>query len=63
MPLTLTRDRAHTLRDEASDFAQRCENALSFSRQYEDPDWKVDALEEALKDALEAKADWDRLLG
>ena len=64
MPVsTLPRQRAHTLRDEATDFARRCENALSFARQYEEPAWKIEALEEALADAHEAKADWDRLLG
>lgn len=59
----MDRTRAYTLRDEAADFARRCESALVVARQVGDAPWKIESLEEALADALEAKADWDRLLG
>lgn len=52
----------YTLRDEARDFARRCESALSAARQIGEPTWKIEALEEALADAREAEADWNRLL-
>lgn len=53
----------YTLRDEARDFARRCESALTVARQSGEPTWKIEALEEALADAREAEADWNRLLG
>lgn len=56
-------NRAHTLRNEADEFARRCENALNFARQYGEPAWKVQALTEALADATEAAQDWNRVLG
>jgi hypothetical protein len=59
----ISRPRAYTLRDEATDFARRCESALTVARQTGAADWKIAGLEEALADALEAKADWNRLLG
>jgi len=60
---TMTRPRAYTLRDQATDFAHRCESALTVARQIGDAAWKIEGLEEALADALAAKADWNRILG
>lgn len=56
--MSISRTRAYTARDEAREFARRCENALSFANQYGEPAWKVEALEEALSDALDAVDDW-----
>lgn len=55
--------RANTLRDEANEFVRRCESALTFARQFGEPEWKVKALTEALADAVEAATDWNRVLG
>ena len=55
--------RAHTLKSEADEFVRRCESALTFARQFGEPEWKVKALIEALADATEASTDWNRVLG
>jgi hypothetical protein len=61
--MTITRTRAYTARDEAADFFRRCESSLTVARQTGAPAWKIEALEEALDDAREARDDFDRLLG
>ncbi len=58
----MRRQVVQTARDDAANFLRRCENALSFGRQYEEPAWKLAGLAEAAEDARAALANYDEVL-
>lgn len=51
---------ASVRRDEALDFARRCEAALEAAKAAGDPAWKIEGLEEAVRDAHEAAEDFNK---